>query len=625
MIIDPQNNYVINPHKTRNEELSLIKGELDDEQARVTLAKFLRANLGFTCQMISGVKLFKYQEIILNGLFLSNYSMMVLSRGGAKSFLASVFCYLYCIFNPGTKIVIAGPTYRTARFIFSKLEEIVKSKEAILLEQCMPLQHMSKKNDMHEWEVNGGKIVAIPLAGEKIRGFRANVLIVDEANWVDKEIIEKVLMPFLVSPQNLKEIIERKEIEDQLIKDGRMKEADRTPNISDIKMILLSSAGYTFEHLYSLYNSWLSKITGNEESAQGIKYFIAQMAWDALPAESMDKTVIEEASKGGNLSTTFKMEYGAQFCDGSDSFFNSKKMEECTLKVGEEPNTLMEGRPDKKYILSIDPNMSEAPNADYFAMSVLELDEEKEDATLVHGYQGLLDFNNHIKYLTYILNNFNIVLIIGDSMGLDTLISAANSSELFKRYGHNLKYLEFSSCEEGKDYELELISAKSQYNQIDGRIVIRQVYGVGDFIRKANEYLQACINSNKIWFASNTVSNEFAFNAIMNMQLPEDTIRSIKAFSDKKGFSTLDFIDLQDQIIKETKKQCSLIEFTSTARGNYNYDLPTHLRRSQSDNKQRRDNYSTLVLGAWGMRQYFAIRRHESKKHVSLFVPKILR
>ena len=54
--------------------------------------------------------------------------MCVWGRGCGKTFIASVFCFLQCIFEPGTKILIAGPTFRTARFIFNNLEKIVESK-----------------------------------------------------------------------------------------------------------------------------------------------------------------------------------------------------------------------------------------------------------------------------------------------------------------------------------------------------------------------------------------------------------------------------------------------------------------------------------------------------------------
>ena len=122
------------------------------------------------------------------------------------------FIFLQCVFEPNTKILIAGPTFRTARFIFNNLEKIVNSKGAELLQQAFGSK--SKRNDQYEWAINGGSIVAIPLNGEKIRGFRANVLVLDEFLLLPEDIIKTVLMPFLVAPQNMKERMEIRETED---------------------------------------------------------------------------------------------------------------------------------------------------------------------------------------------------------------------------------------------------------------------------------------------------------------------------------------------------------------------------------------------------------------------------
>ncbi len=104
-----------------------------------------------------------------------------------------------------------------------------------------------------EWRINGGSITAIPLSGEKIRGFRANILVLDEYLLLPEETIKTVLMPFLVAPQDMAERIRVREIEDGLIKSGKMEEKDRMVFENKSKMIALSSASYSFENLYKTY------------------------------------------------------------------------------------------------------------------------------------------------------------------------------------------------------------------------------------------------------------------------------------------------------------------------------------------------------------------------------------
>jgi len=595
-----------------NKELMELKGILNDKEAKISLVKFLRGNLGFATELISGIKLAPYQEIHLKALMTRNFNMCVWGRGCGKSFVAAVFCFLQCVFEPNTKILIAGPTFRTARFIFNNLEKIVNSKGAELLQQAFGSK--SKRNDQYEWSINGGSIVAIPLNGEKIRGFRANILVLDEFLLLPEDIIKTVLMPFLVAPQNMKERMEIRETEDILIKDGLMKEEDRIVFENNSKMIALSSASYTFENLYKTYNEWIEKINCKEPSEAS--YFVSQLSYEALPLEMIDKTIIEEAQNGGSSHSSFLREYCARFTDGSDSYFSAKKMEDCTIKNGEAPHTLMKGSSGKKYILGIDPNMSDSPNADYFAMAVMEVDEETKSGTLVHTYAGLGNLKNHVNYFYYLMTNFNIIFIILDNAGADVFLSACNQSELFKNNKLNINSFEFNSDLEGIDYDQEVARTRNNYNLESKKIAFNQVF-TSNFIRKANEHLQASIDYKKIWFASKTCANDSFFETVFSQSIPLDLMKT----EEKKDWSTLDFIENQDDFIYQTKKQCTLVEHSSTARGTQSFDLPQHLKRSSSANKARKDNYSALLLANWGLKCYYDIMSAKKEDISATFSP----
>jgi len=594
-----------------NEIFKSLSEELDDKEAKISLAKFLRQNLYLTTYLLTAIKLAPYQEITLKGMFNRNFSMCVWGRGCAKSFIASVYCVLQCIFEPNTKILIAGPTFRTARAIFSNIEKIVDSKGAELLMQAFGTK--SKRNDLYEWEINGGSIRAIPLSGEKIRGFRANILVLDEFLLLPEEIIKNVLMPFLVAPQDMKRRIDIREMEDLLIKEGKMKEEERMVFTNNSKMIALSSASYTFENLYKTYQEWVNQITSADKGESS--YFVSQLGFEALPPEMIDKTIIEEAQSGGTSHSAFLREYCAQFTDGSDSYFSAKKMEECTLK-DEYPHTLIRGTPGKKYIVGVDPNMSDSPNADYFAIAVMELDEETGVGILVHTYAGLGNLNNHVKYFSYIMTNFDVVMLILDNAGSDIFIDTCNQSDVFKDNKINIKTIDFTSEAEGSEYEAELRSAKLQYNLSERRIAFSQVFS-SNFIRKGNEYLQACIDYKKVLFASRTCANEKFFSEIIETKLPRELI----FIGDKQEWTNLDFIENQDDFIYQTKKQCALVEYTTTSRGMQNFDLPQHLRRGSSTTRARKDNYSAFMLANWGVKCYNDIMRQTTETNTFTFTP----
>jgi hypothetical protein len=594
--------------KDLNAEFKKLKGGLDDKEAKITLAKFLRNNLGLTTELISGIKLAPYQEVTLKALMNRNFSMCVWGRGCGKTFIASVFCFLQCIFEPRTKILIAGPTFRTARFIFNNLETMVESEGAELLAQAFGAK--IKRNDQYEWKINGGTITAIPLNGEKIRGFRANVLVLDEYMLIPEDIINNVLMPFLVAPQDIKERLQIREVEDKLIKEGSMKEEDRRKFENTSKMIALSSASYTFENLYKTYKEWTEKITSKDEVVNA-KYFISQMGYEALPAEMIDPVIIEEAQSGGQSHSSFLREYCAQFTDGSDSYFSAKKMHLCTIPDGEEPTTQLFGTKGSKYVLGIDPSFSNSPSSDFFAMSVLELDDKTEQGTLVHSYAVAGgNLSDHIKYLHYVLTHFDIEMVIIDNAGAE-FIDSANASAIFKESKIRIDFFEFNSSKDGEDYKKEISRAGRAYNKGANIICFKQVF-TSDFIRKANEHLQTCIDHKKVWFASKTAANDPAFNRYSAKTLP------LKHVNEP---SVLEFIETQDSLVYQTKKQCALVEVKSTAKGTQTFDLPLHLKKSTSAHKARKDNYTTLMLGCWGIKCYYDIQDAKHNPTGATFSP----
>jgi hypothetical protein len=609
-----------------NKELLGLRGELDISEARITLAKFLRNNVGIAAELLLGIKLEKYQELTIKGFFNRNYSMLVWGRGGAKSFCAAVFCILQCIFEPGTKIIIASANFRTARRLFMEVDKILNSKGAFLAKQCFGKPN--KRNDEYLYPVvapSSGSIIAVPLSGENLRGYRASVLIIDEFLLIPKDTVERVLMPFLNSPMDVADRIKIREIEDDLIRQGRMNEANRMNFKNANKMLTLSSASFTFEYLYETFSLWSNIIENpdilKENAALGgdnvdlmrdSTYFVSQMSYESMPAHMLDTGAIQLAKNGGMSASSFSREYEARFVDGGDGYFSPKKMMYCTVPNGEYPTARVVGDPTKKYILAVDPNLSSSKTADYFAMSVMELDEENQMSTLVHGYQKAGgSVQDHIKYLYFLIKNFNIVMIVLDSAGGDQFIEAANASVVFSKEGKTLKFFDFNPDKEGHEYQEMLQNAKQQYNLQDNRICYKQFF-TSTFLRKANEYLQTCIDHKRVWFASQVCAHPDVFKTIsQNEDIPFDLVfpKGIDDAPDdaqeRTKVGVRDFLEQQDFIIRDTKEQCALVKVTTTARGTQTFDLPMHLRKLSSINKPRKDNYSTLMLGNWGARVYY--------------------
>jgi hypothetical protein len=417
-------------------------------------------------------------------------------------------------------------------------------------------------------------------------------------------------MPFLVAPQNMKERLEIRQQEDELIEKGLMTEGERIVFENTSKMIALSSASYTFENLFRTYKDWIEKIKSKDE--ERTKYFISQMGYEALPEEMIDNTIIEEAKSGGSSHSSFLREYCAQFTDGSDSYFSARKMHECTIPDGESPTVRVKGEAGKRYILGIDPSFSNSPASDYFAMSMLEIDDETNQGALVHSYAiAGGDLKDHIKYLDYLRSSFNLVMIVIDNAGYQ-FIDSCNESDSFTK-ANEINFLEFNSDKEGLEYDMEVKRLRRNYNQEEGKICFKQNFS-SNWLRKANEQLQADIDHKRIWFASRATANGPIFDAMVLERVPVNLT----------GHDTLlDLIEFQDSWVYQTKKQCAIVEVKSTAKGTQSFDLPQHLKRSTSANRARKDNYTTLMLANWGLKCYNDMNKCEDDQEAT-FSPRLI-
>lgn len=606
--------YIV-PRPDINEELLKLEGDLDDETAKITLAKFLRYNVDWTAEWVAGVQLAPYQLITLKAWLLRNYSLCVFGRGAAKSFLTALGAFLISVFEPGTNIIIAGPVFRVVKNIFGYMEKIQNNPEATLLRQC--LGKYNKGNDLYKWEIGNSIIHGIPNNGQKTRGMRANVLFVDEFFQMSEQIVKEVLTPFLVAPTDIPERIKIRRKEDEMIRKGLMKENQRMEFPNQTRMICCSSASYSFEYLYRLYQDWLKKIY-SEEPMGTATYFIQQVSWDAVPDYLMSKEVIEEAKGQDENNPGFRREYRAHFVDGNEGYFSAKKMFELTVKDGDKPTVLLKGHPDKQYVLSIDPNLSSSPSGDYFSMAVLELDMENEIAILVHNYgKAGQDLSEYLKYFYYLIHAFNIVLIVLDNADAK-FVESVNSSSLFEKNKIKFGGIEYDGELKNEEFTKMLKEVRNKYNLSGKQICFKHIFNT-DSIRRINEQLQTWINTSKIIFGSKITASD-DYEHVVKEEIPYPYDEKDLAEEGKAKF-VYDLIDDQDDWPFQVKKQCSLIEISTSALGKLTFDLPQMLKRDKSPKRARKDNYTALLLGVEGAQAYFNLMKQPTKEPPKSFTP----
>tara|TARA_B100000405_G_scaffold292037_1_gene243230 strand:- start:3731 stop:5602 length:1872 start_codon:yes stop_codon:yes gene_type:complete len=603
-----------------NEELLKIKGHLDEQDAKYHLHNFLRENITFTTNLISGVELFPFQHLAIKSMLETDYFLGIWSRGMSKSFSTAIYAFLDAIFNQGVQIGILAATFRQSKMIFEKIEDIARSPSAQFLSQCITKK--SKKNDQWTLEIGESKIIALPLGdGSKLRGFRFHRIIIDEFLLMPEHIYNEVILPFLSVVQNPTEREKVRKIEDQMIAKGQMKEEDRYkwPNN---KLIALSSASYKFEYLYKVYETFEDLILNGvpEASKDTSKRVIMHFSYDVAPEALYDQNLINQ-SKQTMSQSQFDREFNAVFTDDSSGFFKTSTMAECTIKEGEGAHTEIAGDKDSKYLLAFDPSWAESESSDDFAIQVFKLNDNNQTGTLVHSYAVPgLKMQDHINYFHYLLTHFNIVCVIGDYGGGVQFMQAANASEQFSKSKIKLQEInaDFDNIE---NYQDALLDAKNQYNIEDKRIfVLRKP--TSDWIRRANELLQANFDHKRISFASRPLDEDYHMQIKKNIPIKDLIFMpNQKEVLGRGQDNIIDFLDHQYDMLNYTKNQCALIQVSSSPQGNQTFGLPHNLRRQSGPSKTRKDSYSALVLGNWMIKTYYDFMNVKSDPAAATFTP----
>ena len=605
-----------------NKELSAIDGSIKEQEAKYLFYKFLRNNISFTSEMFLGVKLFPFQAMAIKGMMVSDYSMFVFSRGMSKTFSTAIYVLLECLLNPKANIGVIAGSFRQSKQIFQKMEDILSKPEAKLLKECGV--KITKGTDQWTLKIGSARAVALPLAnGERLRGFRFNRIVLDEFLTIPEKIFNEVIIPFLGVIDNPTEREELYNLETRLIDKGEMKEEDRYV-WSNNKLIILSSPSFKFEYMYKLYKKYEELIQGAErdiddELEDDAYMLIMKLSYDCAPQQLYDQNLLKQA-KATMSEMQFTREFGAQFIDESDGYFKLSKMAACTIPDGEFPAVEVVGNPSDEYLLSFDPNWAGNTNADHFAMHVFKIDRDAQKVCLVHSYAiAGVSLKEHMRYFLYLIEHFNIIGMCGDYNGGVQFINSCNESQLFKNAQVNIGVLDID-LEKSENWHSDIIKFKNEYNLREKKYCILRK-PTANWIRNANEMLQAAIDHKRVLFASRAIDAHFDEQRKKNLPV-EELKWDMKMNASSKGAKMIDLIDHQKSIVEMTKGECANIEVLTNPQGSQSFNLPQNLKRQKGPHRARKDSYSALVLGNWFAKVFFDAEEATPEKQVeSTFIP----
>jgi len=600
------------PKDNVNERLSLVDGYLEEKDAKLWLYDFFKDNTQFAVDVLMGVELFPFQSMMVKTMMKSDYFLGILGRGSSKTFSCGIFLALYAALNQGVHIGVLSASFRQSKGIMKKILDIRKTPKAKLLDQC--ITKVSLQNDEWNIELGQSKITALPLGqGEKLRGFRFQVMVMDELLLMPSKIVNEVILPFLAVVTNPTERKKLYDAETILIEQGKMLESERKVWPSN-KIIGLSSASYQFEHLYTMYKNYERLILSGE--SKNAHYSIFHMSYDAVPDALYDPSLLEKA-KEEMSEAQMDREFRSIFTNNSSGFFSIQKMFECTFADGEGQSVELFGNKKDEYILSVDSSWSLSDSSDYFAMQVLKINEDDETAICVHPYAIAGGApKDHILYFFYLLTNFNVKFITMDFMGGVQFLSSCNESELFKSAKIEIKTIDVE-VENPEEYQQNIQEIRQQYNLTDKRICFLRKPSAG-WIRSGNEMLQNSFDRKQIMFAGAAMDAEF-----VRQTASQSRVDGLKFLKEEKGetHTVVDFVENLKDLMSLTRVQCAMIELSTSPTGHQCFDLPKNLKQQRGISRARKDLYSALVLANWGRKIFYDMKKMQVEDIQSTFSP----
>ncbi|MEH7760082.1 terminase family protein [Bacillus pumilus] len=175
----------------------LTENQSSDNHMRQQIKKwttFYRLNTHRFVEHYFGIDLFLFQKILLYFMNINTYFMLVAARGLSKSFMIAIFACARCVLYPNTKVVIASGVKKQAKLIITEKIEKELMQYPNLSREIKQIR--SSSNEAMVVFHNGSTIEAVT-SNENSRGYRGNILILEEFRMIDENVLKTVLKPFL--------------------------------------------------------------------------------------------------------------------------------------------------------------------------------------------------------------------------------------------------------------------------------------------------------------------------------------------------------------------------------------------------------------------------------------------
>lgn len=259
------------------------------------------------------IKLYPFQIVALHQMMHKNNVICIECRNLGKTFLTALYIVTRCILYPKTKVIISAPEKQQSAETITKIKEIMMSSPQLRSE----ISVISDAIDSCRVIFHNGSTVRTATMSNGSRSHRANLLVCDEAVWMEQQIVDDVLTNFLGdprAPEYLKnpEYFGKPEYE-------YLKEPDTE--------IYLSSAGHESGWLYRRFVDYSMKmLNGNKD------FFVCDIPYQTAVKQGLRKKdfYVKQMNKDGFDESRGKAEYEGIFMRENElAYFKFDALDNC--------------------------------------------------------------------------------------------------------------------------------------------------------------------------------------------------------------------------------------------------------------------------------------------------------
>lgn len=254
------------------------------------------------------INIHPFQQFLIYELDKSEQSTVIATRGIGKSWILAVYSCCRAILYPNSRILVAAKRKKQAKLLITSkiMDDLYKRSEA-LRKEIKRLENNNNEVKIEFW--NGSTIEAV-VSNDDSRGFRANMLIIDEYRLLTQEVVDTVLLPFLNTPRQ----------------PGYLKKPEYSNIIEENVEIYLSSGGYSSEWSYQrLKETFNGMIKGDNMFACSIPFTTA-LEHGLTTRNRIKKEMKKESTSIAGFATEYCGLYWKEF-DGA--LFKSSLVNPC--------------------------------------------------------------------------------------------------------------------------------------------------------------------------------------------------------------------------------------------------------------------------------------------------------